>query len=386
MTQNGLNLVAWVLIVCSVIGCFYLAASVWTVRRFLASPLRFSGPVKPVSVLKPLCGEDADLAENLRSLCAQEHRQFQIVFGVREASDGAVAVVRRMMAEFPAADLTLIVDGRRRGGNLKVANLHNMLPAARHDVIVIADSDMRVGPGYLGEVTGPLCDPAVGLVTCLYRGISGGGVWSRLAAIHVNHGFLPGAAVNEAFGAGAGCFGATIALRRDMLERIGGFAAIADDLADDYALGAAVRRCGGRIELSRHLVDNIIVEPSFSALFLHELRWARTIRQVAPLGFLGSIVVTQPVVLALVAVCLGALPLAAPVTLLLALACRIAAVRAVDRALALPPTPLWLVPVRDLLSFGVFVASFFARKVAWRDTTFRIGPKGRLSFDGDSPA
>ena len=384
MTENSLNFIAWALIAGSAVGCLYLAASVWAVRRFLASPLRYSGPARPVSILKPLCGEDADLEANLRSLCTQEHPQAQVVFGVREASDGAVAVVRRLMAEFPAADLTLIVDGRRRGGNLKVANLRNMLPAARHDVLVIADSDMRVGPGYLTEVTGPLADPAVGLVTCLYRGVCAGGLWSRLACLHVNHGFLPGAAVGEAFGAGAGCFGATIALRRNMLERIGGFAAIADDLADDYALGAAVRRCGGRIEVSRHLVDNVIVEPSFSALFRHELRWARTIRQVAPLGFMGSIV-TQPVALAFLALCLGALPVAAPAAFLMALFWRIATVRFVDRALDLPPTPLWLVPVRDLLSFGVFVASFFARRVAWRDTIFKVDPKGRLSFDGDSP-
>jgi ceramide glucosyltransferase len=385
MPTNGLEFIAWGLVVGSAIGCLYTAYSCWAVRHFLALGLRVVGRARPVTVLKPLCGEDHDLYENLRSLCRQDHPQFQIVFGVRDAADGAIAIVHRLMAEFPAADLTLVVDDRCHGRNFKVANLRNMLPAARHDILVIADSDMRVGPGYLTEVTGPLADPAIGLVTCLYRGVPGGGPWSSLACLHVNHSFLPGAAVGEAWGAGAGCFGATMALRRDTLERIGGFAAVADDLADDFALGAAVRRDGGRIELSRHLVDNIIVEPTLAALFQHELRWARTIRLVAPAGFLGSIV-TQPVALAGLACCLGALPLAAPGMLVLALLCRVAAVREVDRSLGLPPSPLHLLPLRDLLSFGVFVASFFARRVAWRDSTFRVGRKGQLSFDGDSPA
>jgi ceramide glucosyltransferase len=338
-----------------------------------------------VTVLKPLCGEDPGLALNLRSFCNQDFPEFQVVFGVREENDPAVPIVRRLMAELPAADLTLVVDGRRRGRNLKVANLQNMLEAARHDRLVIADSDMRVESRYLAEVSAPLADPAVGLVTCLYRGVPAGGVWSRLACLHVNHGFLPQAALADAIGAGSGCFGASIALRRDTLERIGGFGAIADDLADDYALGAAVSRLGLRIELSSLLVDNVIVEPSLAALFRHELRWARTIRLVAPMGFLGSIV-TQPVVMAALAVALGVLPVAAPAMLALAFACRLASVRLIDRSLRLQPSPLILLPLRDVLSFGVFVASFFARRVEWRDRTFRVGPNGRLTLDGDSPA
>jgi ceramide glucosyltransferase len=385
MPSSGTDLVAWALVVISAAGCLYLGFSAWAVRRLVpAAAPRGGGAPSAVSVLKPLCGVDAELAANLRSFCRQDHPAFQIVFGVREADDPAIRVVRRIMQELPTADLVLVIDGRCRGRNLKVANLHNMLPAARHPVLVLADSDMRVAPNYLAAITAPLADPAIGIVTCLYRGVPAGGVWSRLACLHVNHGFLPQAALAHAIGAGAGCFGASIALRRETLERIGGLAAVEDALADDYALGAAVRRAGGRIELSPCLVDNIIAEPSLAALFRHELRWARTIRLVAPWGFLGS-VVTQPVMLAAVAVVLGALPVAAPAMLATAFLCRCAAVRAVDRALALPPSPLHLVPFRDLLSFTVFVASFFARRVEWRDRTFRVGPRGDLTLDGDSP-
>jgi ceramide glucosyltransferase len=385
MALTVVDLLAWVLVVASVAGCVFLGLSAWAVRRLVAERPRLDPREPPITVLKPLCGVDHGLDANLRSFCRQNYRHFQIVFGVRDPSDPAVAAVRRLMAEFPAADLALVTDGRQRGRNLKVANLHNMLPQAKNDILVLADSDMRVDPDYLAAVTAPLADPDVGIVTCLYRGRPAGGLWSELACLHVNHGFLPMAALASATGAGAGCFGASIALRRETLERIGGLTAIEDDLADDYALGAAVRRTGGRIELSPHLVDNVIAEPGFAALFRHELRWARTIRLVAPWGFIGS-VVTQPAVVAALAVATGGLPILAPAMLGFALLCRCACVVATDRALDLPPSPLHLVPVRDVLSFAVFVASFFARRVEWRDRTFRVGPGGELTLDGDSRA
>ena len=385
MHVESLKLFGWLLLAGSAAGCLYLLYAGWVTRRFAARAPRRIGQLPPASILKPLCGEDPDLYENLASFCRQDYPAFQIVFGVQDPADPAIAVVRHLMAEFPARDLTLVVERRHDGGNLKVANLQNMLPAARHEIIVIADSDMRVSQGYLAAVTAPLLDPATGLVTCLYRGVPDAGGWSRLGAVHINHGFLPQALVAETLGASGGCFGATIALHRDTLAAIGGFAAIADRLADDHALGAGVRRLGRAVVLSPHIVDNIIAEHSLVALFRHELRWARTIRAVAPAGFLGS-VVTQPMVLALAALALGMQPVAAPAMLLASLLCRGIMARMVDHALGLPRTPLWLLPGRDLLSFAVFVASFFTRKVAWRDRIFRIGRNGQLILDGDRPA
>ncbi|HUZ73574.1 MAG TPA: bacteriohopanetetrol glucosamine biosynthesis glycosyltransferase HpnI [Stellaceae bacterium] len=385
MIVNAMAVAAAALVALSGAGCAYLVLSAWAVRRLARRRQVPGAAAAPVSVLKPLCGEDAELEDNLRSFCRQDYPHFQVVFGVRDDGDPALPVVRRVMAAFPDRDLRLVVAPPHHASNLKVANLLNMLPAARHDILVISDSDMRVTPGYLAAVTAPLADPAVGIVTCLYRGIPAGGIWSTFGCLHVNHGFLPQAAVAAVIGAGAGCFGASIALRRDTLERIGGFAAVADALADDYALGAAVRRIGRRIELSAQLVDNVIAEPGLAALMRHELRWARTIRLVAPAGFAGSIV-TQPVAVALLAVALGALPAAAPAMLVLALVCRAATARAIDRSLGLPPAPLHLLPLRDVLSFTVFVASFFARRVAWRDRTFRVSPSGEMTLDGDSPA
>ncbi|HET7594991.1 MAG TPA: bacteriohopanetetrol glucosamine biosynthesis glycosyltransferase HpnI [Stellaceae bacterium] len=385
MYRDILTAVAGLLCVASATGSLYLLCAGVAVRRFATRAQRAAAAAPPVSILKPLCGEDAELYENLDSFCRQEYPAWQVVFGVQDPDDAAIPVVRRLIAAHPKADLALVVEPQRQGGNLKVANLQNMLPRARHDVIVIADSDMRVRPDYLAEVTAPLADQAIGLVTCLYRGVSAGGVWSQLACLNINHGFLPQAVVAAALGERNGCFGATIALRRDTLDAAGGFAAIAESLADDHALGAAVRRLGQRVVLSPHVVDNVVAEPNLAALFRHELRWSRTIRAIAPAGFMGSIL-TQPMALALLVLGLDVMPLRALAMLALALGCRALMVRMVDRALRLPRTPLWLMPARDLLSFAVFVASFLSRTVAWRDRTFRVGREGQLILDGDRPA
>lgn len=385
MALDWLNIACTMLLAGSGCGIVYLGFASRAVCRFVRQPQRRGSSTFPVSVLKPLCGEDPGLYENLRSFCGQDYPKFQVVFGVRDANDPAAGVVRRLMAEFPAADLVLVVDGRRRGTNLKIANLQNMLPAARYDILVLADSDMRVAPGYIADVTADLADRGGALVTCLYRGISGGGLWSDLAASHINHGFLPEVLVSQALGYAPGCFGATIALSRATLDDIGGLAAVEDELADDHALGMAARGLGHHVLMSPHIVDNVIVEGGIAELFRHELRWARTIRLLAPIGYTFSIV-TQPVILAALAVGTGAQPEAALMVLAASLVWRCATVRAIDRALGLAATPLWKVLIRDVLSFAVFVASFFARTVTWRDSTFRVSPKGQLVVDGDSPA
>ncbi|HEX3973804.1 MAG TPA: bacteriohopanetetrol glucosamine biosynthesis glycosyltransferase HpnI [Stellaceae bacterium] len=373
-----LGYLAWLLIAGSSVGCLYLLYACNAVAKFAQAPLPRAAMQPAVTIMKPLRGEDPALAENLRSFLRQDYPVFQLVCGVAEVSDPAAVVVRQLIDEFAQADITLVVDPTQRGTNLKVANLRNMLPAVKHDLLVLADSDMRVPPDYLAAVTAPLVeDGTTGLVTCLYRAISAGGLWSDLAGLHINHGFLPQAVVGEALGQGAGCFGATMAFSRATLAAVGGFEALADMLADDHALGQAVRKLGKQVTLSPCVVDDIVAEDSFLGLFRHELRWARTIRLVAAAGFAGS-VVTYPVPLALLALCVGGAPIPAAVMLVLALLGRGYSVWRIDRSLRLKAAPLWLLPARDLLSFGVFIASFFGRSVAWRDRRFRIGPEGQL--------
>jgi ceramide glucosyltransferase len=366
-------------------GCLYLVLVAGAVRRFARAPVEHAAAPIPATILKPLHGADGQLYENLRSFCMQRHPCFQVIFGVREAADPAIAVVRRLIAELADRDLALVIDPSVSGSNFKVSNLENMMPLAKHDVLVIADCDMRVGPDYLSAVTAPLANSETGLVTCLYRGVPVAGIWSRLAAMFVNHGFLPSALVGERLRPGNACFGATMALRRDIYAMIGGFAGLRDQLADDYALGAAVRRAGKRVVLSPPLVDTTMTDADLPSLVAHELRWSRTIRMITPTGFAAS-VITQPLALALIATIALGFPSAMLAVLAVAVVSRLAMVRVVDRALALPPTPLWLVPLRDMLSFVVFIASFLSNRVAWRDSKFRIAADGRLVAIGDSRA
>lgn len=372
----------WACLAASVAGLLYLAVSAYAVRILLARP-RHSGTATPITVLKPLRGADAELYDNLRSFCRQTYAPYQIVFGVADADDPAVSAVRRLIAEFPALDLVLVTGGTARAPNRKIANLMNMLPAARHGQLAISDSDMRVAPDYLATIAPLLATPDVGLVTCLYRGVpAGSDFWSRIACLHINHGFFPEAAVGEVLHAGDGAFGATLAMSRANLDAIGGFAAIADQLADDHALGAAVRRRGRQVVLAPVIVDNIVFESGLGALFRHELRWARTVRMVAPAGYAGS-VITHPVALAVLAVLIH--PIAwSFYGLIAAILARFGTVWLNDRALGLRRTPVYLILLRDGLSFAVFTASFFARSVAWRDRRYRIARGGRLTLDGDS--
>jgi ceramide glucosyltransferase len=360
----------------------YLVGSVVAAARFARRGTSLPRERPAVSVLKPLYGAEPGLYENLRSFVDQDYPVPQIVFGVRRPEDDALPIVRALIADRPQRDIALVVDPRVAGRNLKVANLVNMLPAARHDILVFADSDGHVDPDYIATVTAPLQDPATGLVTCLYRGRPTGGLWSRLGALHINFGFLPSALVGEALGAGGGCFGATIALRRSVLDKIGGLAVVRDELADDHRIGSAVRAAGLAIVLSPYMVDTAVSEKSLKSLWQHELRWARTVRLMAPMGFAGS-AVTHAVAIAALAALFCGLSLTSLGFLTMSCVLRWATAGATARILRLPLTGLWLLPLRDLLSFAVFIGSFCGRSVSWRGQLFRIEPSGRIVVDGD---
>ena len=363
-------------------GWVYLLAEVVAAVSFARRRLPIPPERPPISVLKPLHGEEPGLYENLRSFVEQDYPTVQIVLGANNANDGALPVADALIRDIPAAEIALVVGAPVKGSNLKVANLENMLPAARHDILMISDSDMRVDRRYLGAVAAPLHDPSIGLVTCLYKGVSTGGKWSELGALHINFGFLPSALVAAALGIDLGCFGATIALRRDTLCRIGGFVPVRDELADDQRIGEAVRALGLAVVLSRYLVEARVSEPSFAALWRHELRWARTVRTITPAGFVGSVLTHVVAIAALGAVATG-FGLTASIFLGISLLLRWTTAGVIAGALGLAANGLWLLPVRDTLSFAVFVASFFGRAVFWRDQFFQVEPSGRMSVDGD---
>jgi ceramide glucosyltransferase len=363
--------------VIAVVGCGYLLAAMILVGR--AARGRAGGAVPAsepdVTVLKPLHGGEPGLFENLASFCSQDYSgRIQIIFGVQNPRDDAVAVVERLRNACAASDLGLVVDTGVHGLNRKVSNLVNMAPAIRHDVVIVADSDMRVDPDYLARVVAALERPGVGAVTCLYFGIPLTGVWARFSALAINSHFLPGVVLGLALGRARPCFGSTIALRRRTLEEIGGFMAFVDCLADDYAVGAAVRARGRTIAIPPFAIAHMCTQTSLRELWQHELRWARTIRSIDPMGYAGSIL-SHPLPWALLAVlaAAGSAALLPAVGIAVAaIVCRMALLQQVEQAYALPPQAYWLVPAGDLLSFVLLVSSFLGRGVSWKGHRYRM--------------
>jgi ceramide glucosyltransferase len=318
------------------------------------------------------------LARNLASFLEQDYPgPVQHLFGVAASDDPAVATVEELRRRYPAAAITVVADGRQHGPNRKVSNLLNMLPQAQHDVLVFADSDVGVAPDYLRRVIAELQQPGVGLVTCLYRGEPDPGFWPRLSAMATNYQFLPGVVTGLAFGRARPCFGQTIALRRETLERVGGWERFVDHLAEDHAMGEAVRELGLRVVIPSFVISHACPEDSLSRLITHELRWGRTIRAVDPKGHLGF-ALSQPFAFALLASALtggagwswGLVGAAVVARLVLKVA--------VDRSLRQPVRDSGLLPLSDLLGFALFVGTFRSQRVIWRGHPFRVDGRGRL--------
>ncbi len=376
------------------VGAAYLLFAGWCVQRFTSQPLgpSLAGPSRDsqrfakqgVSVLKPLHGAPLGLLEDLRTFCQQDFPLYEVIFGVQRADDPAVKVFEALRIEFPKLTLKLVVAEPDLAKNPKVANLMALLPVARYPTVVIADSDIAVVPLYIATVIAPLVDPAVGIVTCLYRGMAGGGLWSALAAMHINYTFLPQALVGQTVHAGGGCFGATLALRRETLDNLGGFAAIGDYLADDHALGDLVRAKGLRVVLSPVVVDTRVEETSLSGLFAHELRWARTVRFIAPLGYAGSLV-THAVALAFVGLAFDPTSSLAVTVLMVVLFCRVITATLIAGNLRLSVSAPGLFVVRDFLSLGVFIASFASRRVRWGQRLLLVDRQQRIINEATLP-
>ncbi|SAK71022.1 glycosyl transferase family protein [Caballeronia calidae] len=288
MTAHSVPLLVWLVIaLCCAATCHAtLAAFVHHGSRGTAGARRGGGIPGPVSVLKPLCGIEPRLYSNLETFCTQTHPSYQLLFGVASASDPAAGVVARLARAHRGRDIELVVDGTAHGSNRKVGNLINLAAHAKHDLIVIADSDIAVEPDYLERVTAPLADATVGVVTCLYRARRIGGFWSRIGALFIDEWFAPSVHVADAFGHRSFGFGATLALTRDTLVRSGGFEALRDCLADDYWLAEHARALGLRTVLSDVIVATDVIEHDLASLWSRETRWLRTIRSVNPLGFL----------------------------------------------------------------------------------------------------
>ena len=395
MTFWDMTWLSPIFLLLAVVGCVYGLVAAHLAGRFAQTPpaaLSEDAARPSVTLLKPLCGLEPNLYENLESFCRQDYAgPVQVVFGIQNAADPAIAVVERLKAAYPALRLDLVIDARQHGSNRKVSNLINMAERIAHDVVVLADSDMVVRPDYLERLVAALAQPGVTGVTCLYHGVPANrSVYAHLSALAIDVQFLPNVVMGTALGLAKPCFGSTIAFTAESLKAIGGFHRIRNDLADDYELGAALRGLGGRVAIPNFSIGHTCVDTEINGLWRHELRWNRTIRNVDPGGYAGS-VVTHAFPLALIGALLPGAGTAALTVAALALACRIVLCVRLERAFGLDSHPYWLLPIRDILSFANFSWGFVSGAVTWKGHDYRVVadgtliPEAQLSKDAEAP-
>jgi ceramide glucosyltransferase len=372
-----------------ILGCFsssiYYLICLWGAAAFLRrrqadKEVGSAKALPPVSILKPLKGTDPDIYQSFRSHCLQDYPEYEIIFGVSDADDPAVASVRQLQREFPDCAIQLLVCPQKLGPNVKVSNLEQMVQVARYGHLLVNDSDIRVERDYLRRILAPLADEHVGMVTCLYRGVPASTFGSKLESLGISTDFCPGVLVAGQLEGGLQFgLGSTLAFRRTELEKIGGFRSIVDFLADDYELGRRISDLGLQTILSDIVVETHLPAYDLRGFLAHQLRWARGVRDSRPGGYIG-LVSTYGLMWAILALFANR---AAPwswvvfgVTLSLRLATAIAVGKSVLQDSRLLKN-LWLLPVRDLVAVAVWIASFAGHTVTWRGDRFEL-KNGRL--------
>lgn len=355
--------------------CMY-SAGLFLQERKVARP---TAATPPVSILKPLKGTDPEMYQSFRSHCLQDYPEYEIIFGVNDPDDPAIALVERLNAEFPQSPVRLVICPKNLGANTKVSNLVQMLPQARYDCLVLNDSDIRVEPDYLRRVAPPLNDAKVGIVTCLYRGVASRTVGSRLESLGISTDFCGGVLAARLLEGIRFGLGSTLAFRRSDLMAIGGFEAVLDHLADDYEIGNRITGLGLEGHLSDVLVDTFLPPYTAREFLAHQLRWGRTVRDARRWGYLGMVFTFGLPWALLVLIAAHGAALAwglfgATAVARLAMAWMVG--RTVVRDRQVVPS-LWLVPLRDFVALMVWLASFAGHKVAWRGDSFTL-KNGRL--------
>lgn len=350
--------------------------AVWHYLR--VRPPRLDRPM-PVSILKPLHGLDEGLEENLRSFFEQDYTEFEILFAVRDAGDPAVAVVESLRARYPSVPTRLIVTGEPPYPNAKVYSLDRMMAAARHEVLVMSDSDIRVTCGMLKTVAAEFQDGRVGVATCPYRAVPGRTLWSALEAVGMNTEFLAGVLTARMLDGMKFAVGPTIVARKEVMEKIGGWDRLKDYLAEDFVMGKFAAEAGYGVILSSYVIEHRIGAQALKANLAHRLRWARSTRRSRPAGYVGQLF-TYPLPLAILlwAVAPHWWPVAAATLVVRALAAWAAAGWVLRDLLT---ARLWyLVPLQDMFSFLVWIAGFFGNTIVWRGRRYYLFPDGTFEL------
>jgi ceramide glucosyltransferase len=377
MLLHGLQLVLALFTLCGI--AFYVLALRSTYAfRLRTAPMAGSSPA--LSILKPLKGAESTTYQALRSHCVQKYGNYQIIFGVNDATDAAIPVVRRLIEEFPGLDIALVICTEVRGTNRKVSNLIHLLRQAKYEHILVNDGDITVLPGYLSAVIANFTGPEIGMVTCLYRGHSSSSLSSRLEALGISTDFAPGVLTAHYLDDGLRFgLGSTMAMTRAALKKIGGFEAVVDYLADDYQLGERISAGGFKVALASEIVETSIPPYSFRQFWEHQLRWARTMRVSRPTGYRGvglSFGLAWAILLAILA------PqhwwtwtlFTAALGLRMAVAWTVGSAMLRDSQVS---RDLWLLPLRDLIALAVWIWSYAGDTVTWRGERFRL-EQGRM--------
>ena len=362
------------LILCGAV--FYSLLQILAALRYLAVRPAALPSAEPISILKPLAGLDLDLESNLRTFFEQDYPAFEILFAVRTENDPAAEVVARLQHEYPNVSSRLVLTGEPPYPNAKVFSLERMLAAARHDLLVMSDSDIRVTPNLLRTIAAEFQDSHLGLATCPYRAVPGGSFWSRLEAIGMNTDFWGSALVARMLEGMHFAVGPTIAARRGTLESIGGFARVKDYLAEDFVIGKFAAEAGQGVILSSYVIEHHIGSATLQQNVEHRLRWARSTRRSRPAGYIGQLF-TMPLPLAML-VCA-----AAPawwVVLPVALIVRAAAAYMVSARVLRARINWLLLPIEDVLGFCFWIAGFFGNTISWRGRRYRLFADGRFEL------
>ncbi|HZD09457.1 MAG TPA: bacteriohopanetetrol glucosamine biosynthesis glycosyltransferase HpnI [Candidatus Limnocylindrales bacterium] len=356
----------------------YCVLIVVATRRFLSTTLLNSGNKPPISILKPLCGHDDGLEENLRSFMVQDYPEYEVLFGVHRPDDSAVAVAEKIITEFNGRiSAHLVITGESPIPNAKAFSLNRLVREANYDVLVMSDSDVRVTPSLLSHLAQEFQDDHVGLISCPYRAVPGRSVWSRLEAIGMNTELLGGIMVARMIEGMRFALGCTVAVRRSVLEDMGGFGYLQEFLAEDFVIGQRAAQLGHGVLFSSYVIEHRIGSQDMMHNLGHRMRWARSTRRSRPLGYWGQIF-TYPLPLALL-LC-AACPAVWPV-LFLTMILRGAAALATARNIVHDPVTQkqwWLLPVQDVIGFFVWISGFVGDKIVWRNRKCTVLRDGRL--------
>jgi len=357
-------------------------------RQRLAAEAVTEWPV--VSLLKPVHGREVRLKENIESFFHQDYPEYEILFAVDTEENEALGIVREVCARYPNIRTQVIVTGRSPWLNPPAYSFYKMAALAAHDILVTSDSDVEVQPNYLREVVPPMLDPKVGMLTCVYRGKNVGGFWSAVHAVGMSVEMSAGVVTANLLEGMKFGLGPTIVVRRDALEKIGGYSVLGEYFANDFVIGNLVEKAGYRVVLSRHVIDHVVSPLKFRRVWEDEVRWAKSTRWSRPWGHLGSgliFPIPYGILGFLAAAALGRIWLAVCL-LVIALGNSLIEDLVIGWGVTRDPCARdasWLYLLRDLLGFFVWCASYVGQRTVWRNVPYVLADGGRIGLRQDSP-